>query len=211
MSEKKEELVSKIGKSGGARRGWRTDLRALLLERRSVAMVEFAIVGPVFVFAAVALFEFGYLFTTQLVLDAWTQAVARQIQIGQAQQQGTQALFNSAVLCPGTSPNTTPSWLSCTRLLAYIVPVVPDYYNQAGFALPTSNGAVVPPNGAYGFCMAQPGQLMEVNMVYMAPVFLATVLPQTITYLGASAFALYSTAAFGTENYPVSGTLSSPC
>lgn len=187
------------------RRGW----RALLKERRSVTMIEFAIVGPVFVFAVIGLFEFGYLFTTQLMLDAWAQSVARQIQIGLAQQEVTSANFTTAVACPGGGawPNNPSGhfpimsvWLNCNYLLTYITSVTPDYYTQGAFNLPMSNGVVVSPSVSY--CNAQANQLMALNMVYMAPVFLASALPQTTTYLGSLSFPLYSTAAFGTENYP---------
>ncbi len=176
-----------------------------------MAMVEFAIVGPVFVFCIITLFDFGYLFTTQLVLDAWAQSVARQIQIGLAQQEGTSASFATAVACPGGGvlPNNpsghyplAPSWLNCNQLLTYTTYVAQDYYHQAPFA-PVSNGVVTSPGAS--FCNGQAGQLMELNMVYMAPVFLASWLPRSMTmsYLGATAFPLYSTSAFGTEKFPL--------
>jgi len=194
------------------KRGCLIKLRALLIERRSVTALEFGLVGPLFVLGIVALFEFGYLFMAQLILDAATQSVARQIQTGQAQNQATSATFNSNVLCP------TIIVLDCSRVYANIQ-IVTDYYSNNGSGFDNGNGTGgfslafnnkgVPNNN---FCQAEATKLVELDVVYMAPVFLARWLPQISSYNSTPAYAVQAAAAFSTENYPApSGGLPNAC
>lgn len=59
------------------RLGWRTDVRG-------ATAVEFALIGPLFLMLVMACIEFGIQLMTQLDLDNATEAAARQIEIGQA-------------------------------------------------------------------------------------------------------------------------------
>jgi Flp pilus assembly protein TadG len=162
-----------------------------------------AFVGPVFVTALVTLFEFTYLAMAQLVVDEAAQRVAREIQTGQAQAQTSQANFNSNVVCPALVI------LPCANLLINIQAVTVDYTSTAGFAVPVSGGKVS--SAGFNYCNGQPGQLMQVNAVYFAPVLLTGLLPQAITFGTTTTLPIMAAAAFGDEWFPLTGTLASPC
>ena len=179
--------------SGGLRR-----LRALVRERRAVTAVEWAIAGPVFLLALTALFELGYLFFVQLLVDEAAQTIARQIQTGQAQQQTTQTGLNSTVLCPALTI------LPCGNLYVYLQAVS----QSAGFG-PTS-GYTVPTTGSAADttmlnCTPGAGQLIQLNVTYMAPVFLARMFPSA----SGGKLPIHSAAAFGDEDFGT--TVSNEC
>jgi Flp pilus assembly protein TadG len=184
-----------------------TRLRKLLGERRAVTAVEMAIVGPIFLFALIGLFEWGYLFAVQLLVDEAAQTVARQIQTGQAAGSTTWAAFSPAVVCaklpllPCSSTNPMINLQS--------VPVTTSAFGPTSqFALPvTGNPAQLNTASGFNFCNAMPGELIQVNVVYMAPVFFAYWLPQTI----GGQFPITSAAAFGDENWPSTGSVSGGC
>ncbi len=165
-------------------------------------MVELAMLGPMFIIALAVLFQFMYLFMAQMLLNAAVETVARSIQTGQAQQQPTQAAFNTSVLCPALLI------LPCGSLLIN-VQAVTDWYTPASFVVPTKNGQVN--TAAFNFCNGSPGQLLQLNAVFMAPVLLGSFFPGSLPYAGSNAFPLYSSAAIGDENFPAAGAISNPC
>jgi Flp pilus assembly protein TadG len=183
-------------------------IRAFLAERRGVAALELGLVGPFVLLTLLSIMEFGYLFATKLALENWVQTVARQIQTGSAQSNTTWATFNANVACGTTGKYQISLWLTCSNLLTYTVKVT-DYYSQGAFTLPISNGQVTSPSSS--FCVAQPGQLIELNMVYMAPTFLATLLPNTVSWNGSKAIPITAAAAFATESYANAGTGGNAC
>ena len=167
-----------------------------------MAMVELAMLGPTFLIALAVLFQFTYLFMAQMLVNVAVETVARSIQIGQAQSQPTQAAFNTSVLCPALLI------LPCANVLIN-VQAVTDWYTPTAFTLPTKNGQVN--TAGFNFCNGGPGQLLQLNAVFMAPVLLGSFFPGSLPYNGGNSFPLYSSAAIGDENFPVTGAISNPC
>jgi Flp pilus assembly protein TadG len=182
---------------------WLRRLRPLLAERRAIVMVELGLLGPIFIIAIVALFVFTYLFMAQMLLDYAVQTVARQIQTGQAQAQSSLAAFTTNVLCPALLV------MPCGSNLLVNIKSVSDWYNPSQFTLPVANGQVN--TGGLTFCNGNPGQPLEVDVVYMAPLLLGYLFPNSVSYNGSSAFPLYAAAGFVDEWFPITGGVSNPC
>ncbi len=180
-------------------RGVLRRLRGLPGERRAVTAVEMALAGPVFLVGLLGLFEFGYLFFVQLLVDQAAQTVARQIQTGQAQGNANQAAFNSNVLC------SSLVILPCANVYINMqsVPQNTGFGPSSSYSVPTKNGAVN--TAGFNYCNGGPGQLIQVNVVYMAPVFFATLMPNAI----GGSLPIYAASAFGDENF--STVVTNPC
>ncbi len=186
--------------------------RRLLAERRAVAMVELALIGPFVLLALVALFEFAYLFLALQLVQNAAQTAARSIQTGNAQSQSVASgtttasqAFTNNVLCKALL------LLPCSNLLvnAQAVPTNGNYLTLSAFSVPVQNGQV---NGSgLAFCNGAPGQLMQLNVVFMAPVILGFLWPNAISYNGANSIPLYAAAAFADEKFSVAGTEAGAC
>jgi Flp pilus assembly protein TadG len=186
----------------------------LLAERRAMTTLEVALVGPIFILSIVALFELTYLFLAQMLLDYAVHTVARSIQTGQAQQQTSQANFNTNVLCQALVV------LPCSNLMLNIQAVT-DWYTPQSFTLPM-NGSQVNSSG-FAYCNGTPGQLIQINAVFMAPIFFSslpslvshgssgTFLSGIVTYNGTATVPLYAAAAFADEQFPLTAAESNPC
>ncbi|MBV9785953.1 MAG: pilus assembly protein [Acidisphaera sp.] len=163
-----------------------------------------ALVGPVFILMIVFLFETFLYFFVQQALDTATASAARQIQIGNAQGQApSSAAFLSSVLCPNLS-----GLLSCGNV-QLTVSTVANFYDTAGYTVPTKNGQL--DTTQFPYCNAAPGQLVLVHAVYLAPVWFASFFSTAISYGGSAVLPIVSTAAFITESFPSTGTVSNGC
>lgn len=181
-------------------------LRRILSERRAVAAVEMAIAGPIFLVALLGLFEFGYLFVAQLLVDAAAQNVAREIQTGQATGSTSWSSFSTNVVCPAMLILPCSSSNPMINFHALASPVSSSGYGPSSqFAVPVSNNKLN--SAGFNYCNPMPGQLIQVNVVYMAPVFFSYWLPQTIGGL----FPITASAAFGDEAWPQSGAVANGC
>ena len=198
-------------------RGW----RRLVGERRGVVMIELAIAGPAFLITLLVLFQFAYLFFAQQLIQAATEVASRSVQTGNAQTvsiasgsiTAPQAFLNK-VLCPALV------LLSCADVVVNIQSVPSDYFTLGAVTLPTSTtgGVTTVTSGSLKFCNGAPGQLMLVNVWYMAPVWLfgpmprlGSLLPGTVSYNGRPTVPLAASAAIGDENFLVSGTETGAC
>jgi Flp pilus assembly protein TadG len=63
--------------------------RRFARDDRGITMVEFALVGPLFIFLLLAIIELGLTMLTQFVLDGATRSAARLIRTGQLQGQAS--------------------------------------------------------------------------------------------------------------------------
>jgi hypothetical protein len=113
--------------------------------RRGTVMVEFAIVGPVFLIFLFAIFEVAYDQYLKSVLDTALQATARQIQVGQASNGTTEALMVSQYLCPNGLGllNCSNLYIRVERLDTTACPGgagEPDFYDDTNGLIPVSGG-----------------------------------------------------------------------
>lgn len=184
----------------------RRALRRVLSERRAVAAVEMAIAGPVFLLGLLGLFEFGYLFVAQLLVDAAAQNVARQIQTGQAASSTSWSSFSTNVVCPTMLILPCSSTNPMINFQALASPVTSSGYGPSSqFAVPVTNNQLN--TAGFNYCNPTPGQLIQVNVVYMTPVFFGYFLPQTI----GGQFPVTASAAFGDEAWPQTGSVAGGC
>jgi Flp pilus assembly protein TadG len=92
-----------------------------------------------------------------------------------------------------------------------------DYYSGAGTAGTSSTGSAVglsscaTSNSSSGYCNAGPQELMLMSAVYVAPSFLDGLLLNHFTYGGKFIRPIFSTAAFETESFAASTSLTSEC
>ncbi len=129
--------------------------------RRGSAAVEFALVCAPFVVFLLAIMVIAFDFYVQQALDYSTQQAARQIQIGQVPPSYTAADFLSKVFCP-----IFGQFQNCANVAIDVHPVI-DYQS---LALPgVTDGPNSTASRGYVFCTGQPGQLIYVHAVYLAP------------------------------------------
>ena len=182
-----------------------------------MALMELALIGPVVLLAIAALFEFGYTYLAQQLVQSATEVAARAMQTGAAQQTavatGSTAAqtFVTSSLCPALL--ILPCGISNPLVNVQAVPSGGNFFSLAGFSLPTttSGGATSVNTGALAYCNGQPGQLMQINVVYMAPVVLGFLWPNAINYNGSMSIPIYAGAAFADEKFPLAGTEASSC
>src|ERR1700743_793755 len=88
-------------------------LRRFVRNRRGSAIVEFALVAPVFFALLFAIIETGLMFFASQVLETVTDESARQIQTGQAQAANypNAATFLQKVVCP-----QVPALFNCNNI-----------------------------------------------------------------------------------------------
>ena len=195
-------------------RGWRARWQTLWRDRRAMALVELAIVGPLFLMSVLAMFQLAYLFVVQQVLENATNVAGRAIETGNAQGSSltsgiaTSQAFVQHVVCPAML------FLPCATGYVFAnvqtLPSGSDYFSLAGFQVPTStaSGLTTVSTGGLSFCNGQAGQYMQLNVVYLAPVWLLGKLPligtlfaSTISYNGSTTIPLYASAAFADEEF----------
>ncbi len=146
------------------------------------------------------LLELGYDFFAQISLDYGVQTAARQIQIGQAQDANTPAVFQAKYLCPALS-----GLLPCSSVTVNVqsIPNDGDYYASVSATLPKDKNGKLDTSG-YKYCPGQPNQLMLVQAVYTSPSLIGLVVPAMATAtVDGLVHATMSSAAFINENFPV--------
>ncbi len=168
-------------------------LRRFGRNHKASAVVEFALVAPVFFALLFAILETALMFFAGQVLETITEASARQIQTGQAQLANypDSAHFRSAVVCP-----LIPAIFNCNNI--YINVQSNAAASGVNFINPINSGNFVTSGLAYnpgGSC-----DVVVVQLFYQWQLFV-TGLGYNISNLNGNQYLLSATAAFRNEPY----------
>ena len=168
-------------------------LRRFRRNRDASAIVEFAIVAPMFFALLFAILETAMVFFAGQVLETITQDSARMILTGQAQQGNfTQAAFR-AYVC-----SQIPALFSCPSMAIDVT----SYTSFGSISLNNpidGGGNYTPPNG---WNCGGPGSIVVVRVTYPWQLFV-TGLGYNISNFNGNKRLLVATAAF--QNEPYSG------
>ncbi len=199
-------------------------LAALRADRRASYMLEFAIVGPVFLVMLFIVFEVSYDLFLQAVLDNSLQITAREMQVGTSQA-ATEGNFVSTYFC-----SNSYGLLDCNNLFIQVQEFAPsttcpDLYDATSGDLPVVGGVLqlgsyysalgaglgstIGPTACLkntGFCSPGPNETIVATAIYVAPSFLQGLLSNNIKYNGGYVRAALSTAAFQTEAFQDNGS-----
>lgn len=161
--------------------------RRLRSDRRAATAVEFALVCAPFTIFFLAVIGVGLQFYLQQALDYATQGAARQVQLGHVPAGYTQADFTNNVFCP-----IFGQFQACANLYVDLHPVT-DYARLTAPGVPDAPDSTA--TTGFVFCSGQPGQLMYVHIVYLAP----SIGGALLGHAGALN-AIVANAAFANEN-----------
>ena len=130
-------------------------------DERGITLVEFALVGPMFIFLLLAVIEIGLTMLTQFVLDGAARSAARMVRTGQVQSGGGITTFQNQ-LCSQVQTLLT----NCSGVLFE----VQEFANFASikFSACTSNANANPP-GNCPFVPGTGGQVVGVRVSYPRP------------------------------------------
>ena len=146
-------------------------LRDLLKDESGLAAVEWAFVGPMFLFLLLAIIDLGITFTTQATMDGATRDAARLIRTGQAQSNGTPEAFFQNQLC--SELTMFMSTTSCqTNLYIDVVTVsgTTNFSSLPAFTNCNVNDPSAPlPAIACPFNAGGAGDLVGVQVTYKRP------------------------------------------
>jgi Flp pilus assembly protein TadG len=167
-------------------------LRRFRRNRRGSAVVEFALIAPMFFGLLFAIIEVALMFFASQVLETVTQDSARMIMTGQAQTAAyTQAQFKTDVC------NRIVALFDCTNGI-YVDVQSYKQFSTVNIADPIdASKNFVPPNN---YSPGGPGDIVVVRLFYQWPVFV-TGLGFNISNLSGSKRLLTATAAFQNEPY----------
>jgi Flp pilus assembly protein TadG len=170
---------------------FRNLLRRFRRSRRGSAVVQFALVAPVFFALLFAIIETALMFFASQVLETITQNSARMILTGQAQTAAyTQSQFQTYVC------NQIPALFSCSGV--YV-----DVESYSSFTAVTINSQI---DGSGNFINNMqyspggPGDIVVVRLFYQWPIFVTT-LGYNISNMSGNKRLLVATAAFQNEPY----------
>jgi hypothetical protein len=176
--------------------------RLLRRDRRATILMEMALCGPPFLFGISFLVELGYDMYAQEMLDYGLQQAARQIQLGNAQNAATAAIFKSNYFCP-----VIAGLLDCNSVSINVnviqaagSPTYTDYYLYYGMQLPWKNGSGGYSTTGFTYCPGQPNDLMLASAIYTSPSVVSAFVPGMPTMSGQHV--TLSTVAFINEDYP---------
>jgi len=173
--------------------------------RRAIVAVEFALVGPPFLFCLVFMVELGYDLYAQEMLDYGLQTAARQIQLGKAQGAATPALFITNYFCP-----VITGFLSCNSISVNISQVT-DFYAAGNIAVPkNAQGQLSTTNFVY--CPGSANELMLAEAVYTSPSIVSLFVPAMAISNGSSFVRVtLSATAFVNENFTTTAAPPTGC
>ena len=169
----------------------------------AVAAIEFAMLAPIFIFLLLFIFEFAFDLMWQSTLDTALDLAARKVQTGNAKtaQNGTD--FINTYMCPNLL-----GLVSCGSVYVKIQHVVPtgqqDFYDFTSAHVPTSGSTLdLSSYASSGFCSAMPNEMILITAIYVAPTFVAGILPgmTTLFYNGLPVHAVFSSVALETEGF----------
>jgi Flp pilus assembly protein TadG len=130
-------------------------------DERGATLMEFALVGPMFIFLLLAIIEIGLTMLTQFVLDGSARTAARLVMTGQVQQGGGIAAFQNS-LCSQIQ-SILPS---CGSVLFEVQTFA--NFASISFSPCTSNANANPP-GNCPFVPGTGGQVVGVRVSYARP------------------------------------------
>src|SRR5258706_1303014 len=150
--------------AGNAERSSSSLARILLASRTGATMVEFALVGPVFLLLTFAIVDNGLVLFTQTILDNATREAARVIMVGKVQMAG----------------DTTGNGLFTTTLCANLGGLIPcpsaklKFHVQSSAVGFSAINAAVTPNASgvmtsTGFSSGTPQNYVPVQVAYAQP------------------------------------------
>jgi Flp pilus assembly protein TadG len=168
-------------------------LRRFGRNRKGSAIVEFALVAPMFFALLFAIIETAIVFFASQILETVTQESARQIMTGKSQAAGyTAGTFLTNVVCP-----QIPAVLSCGNI--YVdVESDPAQFSNVSIANPVTNGAFDPTK--LNFSPGGSCSVVTVTLYYQWQLFV-TGLGYNISSLNGNKRLLSATAAFRNEPY----------
>lgn len=168
-------------------------LRRFGRNRKGSAIVEFALVAPVFIALLFAILETAIMFFASQILETVTQESARQIMTGQAQGAGYSATtFMSSVVCP-----QIPAVLTCANI-GVDVESDPTSFANITVPNPVTSGAFDPTK--LNFNMGGSCSNVTVTLYYQWQM-VVTGLGFNISNLNGNKRLLSATAAFRNEPY----------
>jgi Flp pilus assembly protein TadG len=156
---------------------------------RAATAVEFALVCVPFTIFLLAIMGVGLQYYLQQALDFAVQSAARQVQLGFVPATSTQADFVTNVFCPIFGQFQL---CSSTSVFVDIRPVT-DFQQLSVAGAPDAPNSTT--TTSFKFCPGQPGQLMYVHVVFLAP----SIAGALLTY-GSPGNAIVANAAFANEN-----------
>jgi Flp pilus assembly protein TadG len=167
-------------------------LRRFRRNRRGSAVVEFALVAPVFFGLLFAIIEMAMVFFASQVLETVTQDSARVIMTGEAQKSSyTQAQFKNLVC------SKVVALFDCVNGISIDVQNYPAF-SSVNVADPIDAAKnFVPPNN---YLPGGPGDIVVVRLFYKWPLYV-TGFGFNLSNLGSNQRLLTATAAFQNEPY----------
>lgn len=167
--------------------------------RGGSAIVEFALVAPVFIGLLFAILETAIMFFANQILETVAQESARQIMTGQAETTGySAATFLTSVVCA-----QIPAVLSCSNI-AVDVESDPSQFSNLSVTNPVTGGNFN--SSKLNFSMGGSCSVVTVTVYYQWQMFV-TGLGYNISNLNGNKRLLSATAAF--RNEPYTGACSS--
>jgi len=136
--------------------------RRLLRDERGSILVEFALIGPMFMTLILCIIELGVMLFAQTALDGAARAAARTIRTGQVQATGNPQAAFSAALCAGLG-----SFIPCSSVI-FDVEVFPTF---GAITTPRNNNSGQFTDAAGNqipgqFVPGNPGQIVVVKVIY---------------------------------------------
>ena len=168
------------------------------LGERGVALVEFAIVGPLFLMLLLAVFELGYMIFVQSVLDSSARSAARLIRTGQAQGSGNAQTDFQTALC-----NDASSVIGCSNLVYQVQEFNSWSAAQTAVNTPPQRDPKTGQLISAGFNAGNCGQIEAVQVTYNYPFFTLWIGSQLGG--GSNSAFLMSTVVFQNEPFCTAG------
>jgi Flp pilus assembly protein TadG len=156
-----------------------------------VTMIEFALVGPLFLLLAFMIIETGLVLFTQSILDNATRDAARQIRIGQVQLTGD---TDGTVLFKTTLCNDVGAYMTCNSLKWNVQSSSVGFSGLSTGVAADGSGNMTPTGFTAGGVKAYVIVQVGYKRSYLVP-WLGTIVG------GPGSALLVSTVAFQTENY----------
>jgi Flp pilus assembly protein TadG len=173
------------------RRRWR-----VLRDDRGSILIEFALVGPIFLMLMLGIIELGIMLFAQTVLDGAARSAARMIRTGQVQANATPQTAFQTALCNGMRSLMPPP---CSAVI-YDVEVYPSF---GAISPPRTNGSgqFVDASGnpiTAQFVPGSNGSIVVVKAVYQRS-FVSGYARQYLGYQSTNGQVLSSTVVFQNE------------
>ncbi|MCP3405108.1 TadE/TadG family type IV pilus assembly protein [Bradyrhizobium sp. CCGB01] len=181
----------------------RKALRRFRRNRRGSAVVEFALVAPIFFALLFAIIETALVFLAGQVLETVTQNSARVVLTGQAQSGSVTVCAVSGVSTPCTQAtfktyvcSQIPALFDCSKLYVDVA----SFSSFSGVTLSTHIDGSGNFDTTMGYSPGSAGDIVVVRLFYQWPLFV-TGLGYNISNLTGNKRLLVATAAFKNEPY----------